>query len=167
MHPRDSVLGTLAKSTDIGGVITLIKGLNTTYSAMIQAAFQPQYWNNTTQMVTYAPDGTATISPRPPGQLTTNQFTQMEANFSLFFGLAVQLYEATLIAGESPFDLFLEGAGNLTGPAAARPGDLPGGGLRRVPCAPESPLRPPNQSSMAPPWLDFLPFSAARWGPLN
>ena len=40
----------------------------------------------------------------------------MEANFSLFFGLAVQLYEATLISGESPFDLFLGGAANLTGP---------------------------------------------------
>jgi cytochrome c peroxidase len=119
VHPRDSVLGApLAKSTDIGGVVTLIKGLNTTYSAMIQAAFQPQYWNNTTQMVTFAPDGTATISPRPAGQLTTNQFTQMEANFSLFFGLAVQLYEATLISGESPFDLFLGGAANLTPPQA-------------------------------------------------
>lgn len=117
VHPRDSVLESpLAKSTDINGVITLIKGLNTTYTAMIQAAFQPQYWNNTTQMVTYAPDGTATISPRPPGPLNTNQFTQMEANFSLFFGLAVQLYEATLISGESPFDLFLAGAANLTGP---------------------------------------------------
>ena len=40
----------------------------------------------------------------------------MEANFSLFFGLAVQLYEATLISGESPFDLFLAGAANLTAP---------------------------------------------------
>ena len=61
VHPRDSVLGSpLAKSTEISGVITLIKGLNTTYSAMIQAAFQPQYWNNTTQMVTFAPDGTST-----------------------------------------------------------------------------------------------------------
>ena len=38
----------------------------------------------------------------------------MEANFSLFFGLAVQLYEATLISGETPFDAFLENAGNLT-----------------------------------------------------
>jgi cytochrome c peroxidase len=110
VHPRDSVLGIpLSKSTIIGGNITFIKGLNTTYEALIQAAFQPQFWNNTTQMVTYAPDGTPTISPRPPGPLTTDQFTQMEANFSLFFGLAVQLYEATLIADDSPFDRFLDG----------------------------------------------------------
>jgi cytochrome c peroxidase len=116
VHPRDSVLGNpLAKSTLINGNVTLINGLNTTYTALIQAAFQPQYWNNTTQIVTYV-GGVATISPRPPGQLTTNQFTQMEANFSLFFALAVQLYEETLISGESPFDLFLAGAANLTGP---------------------------------------------------
>jgi cytochrome c peroxidase len=110
VHPQDSVLGPLAN------LVPPNKGLlpTTSYTALIQAAFQPQYWNNTTQMVTYAPDGTATISPRPPGPLTTDQFTQMEANFSLFFGLAVQLYEATLISGESPFDLFLGGAANLT-----------------------------------------------------
>jgi cytochrome c peroxidase len=121
VHPRDSVLESpLAKSTDIGGVITLIKGLNTTYSAMIQAAFQPQYWNNTTQHLEFVnpanPDlGLKVVAgPATPGN--TNQFTQMEANFSLFFGLAVQLYQATLISGESPFDLFLGGAANLTPP---------------------------------------------------
>ena len=119
VHPRDSVLESpLAKSTDIGGVITLIKGLNTTYTAMIQAAFQPQYWNNTTQIRSLIRRTRPRhhFVPGPATPLTTNQFTQMEANFSLFFGLAVQLYEATLISGESPFDLFLAGAANLTGP---------------------------------------------------
>jgi hypothetical protein len=33
----------------------------------------------------------------------------MEQNFSLFFGLAVQLYEATLVADQTPFDRFLQG----------------------------------------------------------
>ena len=33
----------------------------------------------------------------------------MEYNFSLFFGLAVQLYEATLVSDQTPFDLFMEG----------------------------------------------------------
>jgi len=111
VSPLDSVLGALANLVPPKGLLPAVS-----YASMIQAAFQPQYWNNTTQMVTYALDGTATISPRPPGPLSTNQFTQMEANFSLFFGLAVQLYEATLISGESPFDLFLAGAANLTGP---------------------------------------------------
>jgi hypothetical protein len=38
----------------------------------------------------------------------------MEANFSLFFGLAVQLYESTLIANDSRLDRFFEGNGALT-----------------------------------------------------
>jgi hypothetical protein len=33
----------------------------------------------------------------------------MESNFSLFFGLAVQLYEATLVADQTPVDRFLAG----------------------------------------------------------
>ena len=36
----------------------------------------------------------------------------MEANFSLFFGLAVQLYEATLVSDDSPVDRFLDGDDN-------------------------------------------------------
>jgi cytochrome c peroxidase len=33
----------------------------------------------------------------------------MESNFSLFFGLAVQMYEATLVSDQSPFDDFMQG----------------------------------------------------------
>lgn len=33
----------------------------------------------------------------------------MEANFSLFFGLAIQMYEATLISDDAPIDRFAEG----------------------------------------------------------
>ena len=33
----------------------------------------------------------------------------MEANFSLYFGLAVQLYAATQISGQSPVDKYLAG----------------------------------------------------------
>ena len=33
----------------------------------------------------------------------------MEMNFSLFFGLAVQLYESTLISDDSPIDRFMAG----------------------------------------------------------
>src|SRR5581483_69234 len=44
--------------------------------------------------------------------LSTHQFTVMEANFSLFWGLAIQLYESTLIADDTPFDRFMEGHGD-------------------------------------------------------
>jgi hypothetical protein len=36
----------------------------------------------------------------------------MEANFSLFWGLAIQLYEATLVADQTPFDRMLGGNPN-------------------------------------------------------
>jgi cytochrome c peroxidase len=110
VHPDDSVLGAISAST----AATRAKGLRTTYDALIRKAFAPKYWNNQTHMVTFSAAGVPKISRRPAGALTTNQYTQMEANFSLFFGLAVQLYEATLIANDSPFDRFLEGSGAQT-----------------------------------------------------
>ncbi|MHB8069307.1 MAG: cytochrome-c peroxidase [Desulfobaccales bacterium] len=118
VHPHDSVLGTLANSTDIGGVITFNNGLNTTYAALIQAAFRPQYWSNTNQHLEVFnpadPSLGLRIIPGPATPGNTNQFTQMEANFSFFFGLAVQLYEQTLVSGETPYDASLEAAGSLT-----------------------------------------------------
>jgi hypothetical protein len=36
----------------------------------------------------------------------------MDYNFSLFFGLAIQMYESTLISDDSPFDRFMEGNRN-------------------------------------------------------
>ncbi|HEU4382872.1 MAG TPA: cytochrome c peroxidase [Anaeromyxobacteraceae bacterium] len=39
----------------------------------------------------------------------TNQFTQMEANMSLFFGLAVHAWGAMLIPDDTPFDRFMDG----------------------------------------------------------
>ncbi len=35
------------------------------------------------------------------------EFTMMEVNFSLFFGLAIQMYESTLVSDQTPFDAFL------------------------------------------------------------
>ncbi len=88
VHPRDSVLGALANSTISKKGISFKLGLHTTYAQMVQAAFNDQYWNG----------GTVTL---PQGT-----YTQMAANFSLFFGLAVQLYEATLVSNDSPYDRF-------------------------------------------------------------
>ena len=71
------------------GTLAGDKGLKTSYSQMIKDAFQDNLWNST--------------------QLTPDGFTQMEANFSLFWGLAIQLYEATLVSDQTPFDRFLGG----------------------------------------------------------
>src|SRR3954465_779848 len=69
-------------------------GLNTTYEALIKKAFQPTYWN--------VPDATFQKSSGLP-------YRQIEANFSLFWGLAIQLYESTLISDDSRFDKFSAG----------------------------------------------------------
>src|SRR5690606_22593997 len=67
-------------------------GLYVTYEAMIQRAFQPKLWAHTRPIAT--PEG---------------YYTQLELNFSLFFGLAIQLYEGTLISSRSRFDEFVAG----------------------------------------------------------
>ena len=87
-------------------------GLTRTYKAMIEAAFAPRYWNNTTEKVTFDANGIPSFSAGPADPLNTNEFTQMEANFATFWGLAIQAYESTLVANESKFDQFiLNGAG--------------------------------------------------------
>jgi len=113
VHPTDSVLGALADTT------TGLKPAYT-YQALIRKAFQPKFWNNTTRhLVLVDPANPASpldqVSVAGPAVATdTTQFSQMEANFALFFGLAVQLYESTLIADDSRVDRFLEGNGALT-----------------------------------------------------
>src|SRR3712207_2491520 len=82
MSATDSVLGPLAEPT---------KGLATTYAAMIQRAFKPKWWNSK-----------ATVT------LNTKVYTMLEANFSLYWGLSIMLYEATLVSDETPIDKYLE-----------------------------------------------------------
>jgi cytochrome c peroxidase len=63
-----------------------------TYRELIKAAFQPRLWNATQQV-----------------SLGGAPYTQMEANFPLFFGLAIQMYESTLISDQAPLDAYLQG----------------------------------------------------------
>jgi len=92
---RDGVLGAMA-DTKAG------KGLKTTYAALIQKAFQPAWWNSTQ---------TVTVNGK--------SYSLMQANFSFFWGLAIMLYEGTLVADNSPMDQYVatrtfDAAGNLT-----------------------------------------------------
>ncbi|MBK5277179.1 MAG: hypothetical protein JJE30_19290 [Desulfuromonadales bacterium] len=95
VHPNDSVLGPLSRAVLQGGKVSGQLGLNATYEQMIKDAFQDTFWKST--------------------QLTGG-FTQMEANFSLFWGLAIQLYEATLVSDQTPFDRLLGGDSNAITP---------------------------------------------------
>ncbi len=88
VHPRDSVLGSLSQSSGN----TLKPGLKTTYKALVTQAFNPQYWSYS---------GIGGFGAPAEGA----PYNQLEANFAMFFGIAVQLYEATLVSDQSPFDL--------------------------------------------------------------
>lgn len=99
VHPADSVLGALARATlQPDGSLAGNRGLSGSYDQMIRDAFQDRLWNS----------GKKVTLAAGPGEVNP-QFSQMEANFSLFWGLALQLYEATLVSDRTPFDRFLAG----------------------------------------------------------
>ena len=87
------------------------RGLNTTYRELIETAFQPQWWQSNL-IVSVGPNETISFVPRPNRRLRANEYTMLEYNFSLFFGLAVQLYEMTLISDDAPVDRFFDGDPN-------------------------------------------------------
>jgi cytochrome c peroxidase len=94
----DSVLGDFSRAP--------LRGLNVDYDTLIRRAFKPRWWASP-KFIRVAPDGTTTVVTRPDDNPQTNEYRLMEFNFSLFFGLAVQAYEATLISDDTPFDRFL------------------------------------------------------------
>jgi cytochrome c peroxidase len=49
------------------------------------------------------------IAPGPAAPTDTNQFSQMEANMALFFGLSIQAWGTILIPDDTPFDRFFDG----------------------------------------------------------
>jgi cytochrome c peroxidase len=101
VDPNDSVLGFLTKTGK--------KGLNTTYVQMIKNAFAAQWWQSS-KHVCVNPDQTEVVIDPTKGQKCpagADDYAQMEYNFSLFWGLAVQAYESTLISNQTPFDQYL------------------------------------------------------------
>jgi len=103
VHPQDSVLGSLSRWPQPG-----LK--DKSYEKMIEDAFKREWWDSQ-QIIKVDANGTRSFK-QPQGPLATDEFTLMDYNFSLFFGLAVQLYESTLISNDSPFDKFMEGNSN-------------------------------------------------------
>lgn len=85
----DGVLGPRANSTPGN----LANGLATTYASLVMEAFAPRYW----AWPTAGPFGAPTTGDTTP-------YSQLEANFPMFFALAIQLYESTLVSDDSPFD---------------------------------------------------------------
>ena len=100
VHPDDSVLGVYTKAPE--------RGLNQTYSSLIQTAFKPEWWDSN-MIISFDENKIGTVISRPNRPLTTKEITLMEYNFSLFFGLAVQAYESTLVSDDAPIDRYLAG----------------------------------------------------------
>jgi cytochrome c peroxidase len=125
VHPDDSVLGPLSNA---GQRNANQPGLNAaTYADMVRAAFQDSWWNSR-EIIQREPNSAevqaaSTNNPRTvarthgrgysmrsgapdPDKLGPDQFTQAQWNFSMFWGLAIQAYEATLIADDTPYDRY-------------------------------------------------------------
>jgi cytochrome c peroxidase len=102
--PTDSLLGPHASASGYG----LKQHL--TYSLLIMLAFDPKYW---------ALPGRYRITD--DGRLIHDPYgyTQMELNFSMFWGLSIMLYEQTLVSDQSRFDDWFESCR----PRVTNPGD--------------------------------------------
>jgi cytochrome c peroxidase len=106
----DSVLGALSAWPEAGAL--------SSYSELVRAAFRDKWWDaDVTITIT---DHGPTVKDQPAGfrpeNLGENEYTLMMYNFSLFFGLAVQAYEATLISDDTPFDRFSNGDSSALSP---------------------------------------------------
>jgi len=84
VHEDDSVLGIYRDSDG--------RGLNeevASYAKLIRESFNREWWAG--------------------GKITDGGYTHMEANFSLFWGLAIMMYESTLVSDQTPFDAYAKG----------------------------------------------------------
>ena len=82
VHAQDSVLGPHRTASG--------RGLKESYSYLIRAAFDTRWWGSPEKF-----DG----------------YSQMERNFSMFWGLAIMMYESTLVSDQAPYDLFVGSPG--------------------------------------------------------
>ena len=98
VHADDSVLGAFRDADGLG--------LAKTYAQLIQAAFDPAWWD-APAWTTCGQDTEHTALPRGDNQDGEECFDMMEANFSLFWGLAIQAYERTLLSEQTRFDAFI------------------------------------------------------------
>ena len=102
VHPGDSVLGPYSRSPSNGLTYT-------TYAELIHEAFNDKWWKSNWKVAINS-DGSRT--PCKPCGLFATTYEIEEMNFSLFFGIAVQLYEATLVSDDTPFDRYRRGDTN-------------------------------------------------------
>lgn len=116
VHPDDSVLGPWSQWPRPGLRFQ-------SYTEMIRQAFHRQWWQSPKLIRVDAHNPPVVVS-RDDGDPSTNEYTLMQYNFALFFGLAIQMYESTLVADDSPYDRFMDGDPNAISPQAQLGVDL-------------------------------------------
>ena len=135
VHPQDSVFGAPGPFGDLRGALPRGLAITHNYRNLVQRAFENKWWSAPGRFrITDA----GALVPAP-----VLGFTQMELNFSMFWGIAIMLYEATLISDDSPFDrnelseaaergrVLFTTAGNACVVVAARAATLCRSGRRR------------------------------------
>lgn len=108
----DSVLADWARDPSPGLSID-------SYDTLIALAFKREWWDSK-KMVRVHPGGA--VSFVDPGQAndgdpSTDEYTLLQYNFALFFGIAVQMYEATLVSDDTPWDRFRRAHPTASDPA--------------------------------------------------
>jgi cytochrome c peroxidase len=99
----DSVLGSMSRWPQSGLWVN-------SYDTMIKTVFHEKWWKSK-KVIRVNPDGTKTLVGKNDGECEdtncdSNEYSLIQYNFSLFFGIAVQMYEATLVSDDTPWDRF-------------------------------------------------------------
>lgn len=97
VDPTDSCL----RNYSVGKTGTL------TYRTLIQRAFRREWWDDSD--LTSCEKTTPLILLRDCEENSDPRGSLMEANFSLYWGLAIMFYEASLVSNQSPFDDMMRG----------------------------------------------------------
>ena len=98
VHPGDSVLGHLSRWPQPGLV-------SRNYDELVKIAFQEWWWRSA-KLIRVHLNGTKQVVDRPDNDPSTDEYTLIQYNFALFLGLSIQLYEATLVSDDTPWDRF-------------------------------------------------------------
>ena len=113
VSPTDSVLGSMSRWPQ--------KGLSfSRYDEMIKTAFYEKWWK-ARKLIRVNDDGSTTLVSKNDGECEDgtcgeNEYSLIQYNFSLFFGIAIQLYEATLVSDDTPWDRFRREHASSTDP---------------------------------------------------
>jgi cytochrome c peroxidase len=84
------------------------------YQSLVRRAFRPEYWQSPDVLRFTRADAQERRSmdlrrPVPFNSVREEKVSQIEANFTLFFSLALQMYQSTLVADDSRFDQYAAG----------------------------------------------------------